>query len=143
MLAMLLAVFRDDHCSSQTGSLSTCAPPGGDLTGLRRLLLDALEGISFLSDEVSQLREENERLQSDCAACSLVSRVVQLGSVLWTCQFEEASPSLVTVSWTLRLLSRLVRRVDATSLFRRVKGDRRAKVGPKGAPRRRSTPLVS
>ncbi|KAH8023716.1 hypothetical protein HPB51_015256 [Rhipicephalus microplus] len=55
----------DDHCSSQTGSLSTCAPPGGDLTGLRRLLLDALEGISFLSDEVSQLREENERLRKD------------------------------------------------------------------------------
>ncbi|KAL1486895.1 hypothetical protein MTO96_046772, partial [Rhipicephalus appendiculatus] len=33
--------------------------------GLRRLLLDALEGISFLIDEVSQLREENERLRKD------------------------------------------------------------------------------
>ncbi|KAL1484491.1 hypothetical protein MTO96_011289 [Rhipicephalus appendiculatus] len=37
----------------------------GDLAGLRRLLLDALEGISFLSDEVSQLREEKERLRKD------------------------------------------------------------------------------
>ncbi|KAH7934665.1 hypothetical protein HPB51_028968 [Rhipicephalus microplus] len=53
------------NCCSQTGSLSTCAPPGGDLAGLRRLLLAALEGISFLSDEVSQLREENERLHKD------------------------------------------------------------------------------
>ncbi|KAL1470848.1 hypothetical protein MTO96_040255, partial [Rhipicephalus appendiculatus] len=29
------------------------------------LLLDALEGISFLSDEVSQIREQNERLRKD------------------------------------------------------------------------------
>ncbi|KAL1465894.1 hypothetical protein MTO96_043066 [Rhipicephalus appendiculatus] len=40
--------------------------PSGDLgeevAGLRRLLLDALEGISFLTDKVSQLREDNERL---------------------------------------------------------------------------------
>ncbi|KAL3181942.1 hypothetical protein MRX96_035705 [Rhipicephalus microplus] len=59
------AACSDEHCSSQTGSLSTYAPPGGDLAGLRRLLLDALEGISFLSDEVSQLREENECLRKD------------------------------------------------------------------------------
>ncbi|KAL3186146.1 hypothetical protein MRX96_028269 [Rhipicephalus microplus] len=56
---------RDEHCSSQTGFLSTCAPPGGDLAGLRCLRFEALEGISFLSDEVFQLREENERLHKD------------------------------------------------------------------------------
>ena len=59
------AACSGEHCSSQTGSLSTCTPPGDDLAGLRRLLLDALEGISFLSDEVSQLREDNERLRKD------------------------------------------------------------------------------
>ncbi|KAL3174043.1 hypothetical protein MRX96_011785 [Rhipicephalus microplus] len=59
------AACSDEHCSSQTGSLSTCAPPCRDLAGLRRLFLDLLEGISFLSDELSQLREENERLRKD------------------------------------------------------------------------------
>ncbi|KAL1453517.1 hypothetical protein MTO96_043764 [Rhipicephalus appendiculatus] len=38
---------------------------GEEVAGLRRLLLDALEGISFLSDEVSQLREANERLRKE------------------------------------------------------------------------------
>ncbi|KAH6945583.1 hypothetical protein HPB50_009241 [Hyalomma asiaticum] len=38
---------------------------GEEVAGLRRLLLDALEGISFLSDEVSQLREDNERLRKE------------------------------------------------------------------------------
>ncbi|KAL1444167.1 hypothetical protein MTO96_007098, partial [Rhipicephalus appendiculatus] len=59
------AACRGEHSSSQTGSLPSCSPLDGDLAGLRRLLLDALEGISFLSDEVSQLREENERLRKD------------------------------------------------------------------------------
>ncbi|KAH6948032.1 hypothetical protein HPB50_022470 [Hyalomma asiaticum] len=58
-------------CSLQPRGSPTGSPlaPSGDIgeevAGLRRLLLDALEGISFLSDGVSQLREDNERLRKE------------------------------------------------------------------------------
>ncbi|KAH6924128.1 hypothetical protein HPB50_012553 [Hyalomma asiaticum] len=38
---------------------------GEEVAGGHLLLLDALEGISFPSDVVSQLREDNERLRKD------------------------------------------------------------------------------
>ncbi|KAH6935890.1 hypothetical protein HPB50_011373 [Hyalomma asiaticum] len=58
-------------CSLQPRGSPTGPPlaPSGDLgeevAGLRRLLLDALEGISFLSDEVSELREDTERVRKE------------------------------------------------------------------------------
>ncbi|KAG0438655.1 hypothetical protein HPB47_016925 [Ixodes persulcatus] len=43
-------------------------PPGGtnaDMESLRALLLDSLEGISFLTDEVAALRDENAQLRRE------------------------------------------------------------------------------
>ncbi|KAH6948213.1 hypothetical protein HPB50_023187 [Hyalomma asiaticum] len=65
-----------EACATAACSLQPCGSPTGpplapscdlvgEVAGLRRLLPDALEGISFLSDEVSQLREDNERLRKE------------------------------------------------------------------------------
>ncbi|XP_077561535.1 uncharacterized protein LOC144177830 [Haemaphysalis longicornis] len=44
-----------------------CKRVAPDSAGLQRMLLNALEGISFLTDEVAKLREGNERLCRDNA----------------------------------------------------------------------------
>ncbi|KAH6926769.1 hypothetical protein HPB50_022154 [Hyalomma asiaticum] len=53
------------RCSPTSAPLAPSGDLGGEVAGLRRLLVDALEGISFLSDEVSQLREANERVRKE------------------------------------------------------------------------------
>lgn len=56
--------------SSQPLLTQKSTPCLGDLedsAGLQRMLLNALEGISFLTDEVAKLREGNERLCRDNA----------------------------------------------------------------------------
>ncbi|KAH6932492.1 hypothetical protein HPB50_006400 [Hyalomma asiaticum] len=72
------AVCSGYHCP--VPPLSSFLPSGnlgGNIAGLRRLLLDPLEGISFHSDEVTQLGEENERLRNvHCSGLEQQGRVV-------------------------------------------------------------------
>lgn len=72
---------NDDHGTSSAAASSlvpSSTPPhaaaaiqpvdlGAELVSLRALLMDALEGISFLSDQVAQLGEDNEQLRRESA----------------------------------------------------------------------------
>ncbi|KAG0426399.1 hypothetical protein HPB47_026489 [Ixodes persulcatus] len=65
----LLATEGDDLSPFSGDLLDDRLPADADPTSrlLHRLLTSALDGISFLTDQVAALREENRRLQSDLA----------------------------------------------------------------------------
>lgn len=52
---------------SRTAAATLPRDLGAELLSLRALLVDALEGIPFLSDQVAKLGEDNERLRRDNA----------------------------------------------------------------------------
>ncbi|CAN8023426.1 unnamed protein product [Ixodes persulcatus] len=64
----LLATEGDDLSPFSGDLLDDRLPADADPTSglLHRLLTSALDGISFLTDQVAALREENRRLQSEC-----------------------------------------------------------------------------
>ncbi|CAN8017869.1 unnamed protein product [Ixodes persulcatus] len=64
----LLATEGDDLSPFSGDLLDDRLPADTDPTSrlLHRLLTSALDGISFLTDQVAALREENRRLQSEC-----------------------------------------------------------------------------
>lgn len=52
---------------SRTAAATQPVDLGAELLSLRALLVDAVEGISFLSDQVARLGEDNERLRRESA----------------------------------------------------------------------------
>lgn len=74
----VLASPNDDYGGVASAATLSSSPPrtapatqpvdlAAELLSLRALLVDALEGISFLSDQVTKLGEDNERLRRDNA----------------------------------------------------------------------------